>query len=211
MAPIDVVVPQPSTSPRPLETPPRSPPCTPPNNTHVQGSPLVGIMDRFEQGVMKLIQALEKVDATTKREDIESTTTNHVGPEQQKTRASKLEYKLVDEVYVPCSVTMVLLTSPFSWDVGTSKYKIVDSATLLERVTDLDEHVFVVRGRIGKSMGPWQYLDAEIEIPDKQTFEQVFYIDIKSDGLRDVLRIVLRDVRGLSLREDKVTVRTVLI
>lgn len=45
-----------------------------------------------------------------------------------------------------------------------------------------------------------------MEILDKQTFEQVFYIDINSDGLRDVLRIVLREVHGLSLREDKITV-----
>ena len=42
--------------------------------------------------------------------------------------------------------------------------------------------------------------------PEKKTTEQVFYVDIKSDGLRDVLRIVLRDVHGLSLREDKITV-----
>ena len=55
-------------------------------------------------------------------------------------------------------------------------------------------------------MGPWKYLSADIGIPDKETFEQVFYIDIKSDRLRDVLRVVLREVRGLSLREDKITV-----
>jgi hypothetical protein len=83
---------------------------------------------------------------------------------------------------------------------------IVDSAALPEAVTALDEYVFVVRARTGRSMKRWQYLGAEIENADKQTFEQVFYIDIKSEGLRAVLRIVLRDVCGLSLREDKVTV-----
>ena len=55
-------------------------------------------------------------------------------------------------------------------------------------------------------MGPWKYVGAEIRIPDKETFKQISYIDIKSDKLRDVLRIVLREVRGLSVREDKITV-----
>ena len=49
-------------------------------------------------------------------------------------------------------------------------------------------------------------LGAKIENLDKKTFEQVFYVDIKSEGLRDILRIVLRDVHGLSLREDNITV-----
>jgi hypothetical protein len=75
-----------------------------------------------------------------------------------------------------------------------------------EKVTDLDEHVFVVRARTGKYIKPWQHLGAEVENSDKETFEQVYYVDIKSEGLRDILRIVLRDVRGLSLREDQITV-----
>lgn len=73
-------------------------------------------------------------------------------------------------------------------------------------MTDLDEHVFLVRARTGKSIGPWKDLSAEIRILDKQTSEQEFYIDVKSDKLRDVLRVVLREVRGLSLREDNITV-----
>ena len=82
----------------------------------------------------------------------------------------------------------------------------MDSSALPEAVMDLDEHVFVVRARTSKSIETWKYLGAEIRVPDKETFEQVFYIDIKSDRLRDVLRVVLREVRGLSLREDKITV-----
>lgn len=41
---------------------------------------------------------------------------------------------------------------------------------------------------------------------NKKTFEQVFYVNIKLEGLRDILRIVLQDVHGLSLKEDKITV-----
>ncbi len=57
----------------------------------------------------------------------------------------------------------------------------MDSAALREEVTDLDEYMFVVRAR--------------------KTSEQVFYVDIKSDGLRDVLRITpARRARALSRR-----------
>lgn len=82
----------------------------------------------------------------------------------------------------------------------------MDSSALPEAVTDLDEHVFVIRARTGKSMGPWKYLSVKVRTPDKETCEQVFYIDIKSERLRDVLRIVLQEVRGLSLREDKIAI-----
>ena len=41
---------------------------------------------------------------------------------------------------------------------------------------------------------------------DKDTFEQVFHVDIKSGGLRDILRIVLRDLREILFKKDEVTV-----
>ena len=68
-------------------------------------------MERFEKGVMKLIQALEKVDATKKCENGDAPATNNVETEKQKTRASKLEYKLVDEVYVLAPWLTFLLKS----------------------------------------------------------------------------------------------------
>ncbi|KAA6414807.1 MAG: hypothetical protein FRX48_01557 [Lasallia pustulata] len=79
-------------------------------------------------------------------------------------------------------------------DDGASKYKPVESAALPEEVTDLDEYVFIIRART-----------------NRKTFKQVFYVDIKSEGLRDVLRIVLRDVRGLSLGEDKINLEQNLL
>ena len=40
--------------------------------------------------------------------------------------------------------------------------------------------------------------------------ESTFYIDIKSEALRDVLRAVLRNINGISVGEDKLTVRLLL-
>ncbi|KAI9692065.1 MAG: hypothetical protein M1812_008540, partial [Candelaria pacifica] len=98
------------------------------------------------------------------------------------------------------------------WDDSTSKYKTVDSAALPKEVTGLDKYVFVVRARTGKRMGSWQaHFNAKVENLEKKTSKQVFYVNIKSDGLRDVLRVVLRDVHGLSLREDKITLERNLL
>lgn len=66
----------------------------------------------LDQALVKLTQVLEKVDAMNKREDAKPEATKHVEAEKQKLRASKLEYKLVDEVYVTYSVATILLTSP---------------------------------------------------------------------------------------------------
>ena len=51
-------------------------------------------------------------------------------------------------------------------------------------------------------------LNSKIEQPDRETFEQVFCVDIKSEGLRDILRVILRDVHGISLGENEITVLT---
>ena len=41
---------------------------------------------------------------------------------------------------------------------------------------------------------------------DKDTKDTTTYIDIKSKYLRDMLRVVLQNVRGISLKEDKLSV-----
>lgn len=66
----------------------------------MHGSPQVGNIDRFEHAVEKLVRALEKVDTRNKPEDARPEVTEHVEAEKQKARASKLEYKVVDEVYI---------------------------------------------------------------------------------------------------------------
>ena len=99
MAPVDVV-PQPPTSPRPPNTPPGSPAYTPPDGPGVQGSLQSGTIDRFEHAVEKLVRALEKVDAREQTDDAKLEVTKHIEAEKPKIQASKLEYKMVDEVYV---------------------------------------------------------------------------------------------------------------
>ena len=42
-----------------------------------------------------------------------------------------------------------------------------------------------------------------MDILDKKALANTVYIDIKSEWLRDVLRIVLKGVHGFSVKEDK--------
>jgi hypothetical protein len=99
MALIDAV-PKSPTSPRSPQTPPGSPAYTPADGPGVYGSLQSGTVDRFEHAVRNLIRALEKVDARNKPEDTKLEAPKHIEAEKPKIRASKLEYKLVDEVYV---------------------------------------------------------------------------------------------------------------
>ena len=41
---------------------------------------------------------------------------------------------------------------------------------------------------------------------DRETEETTFYVDIKSEWLRDVLRDILKDVQVISLKEGKLSV-----
>lgn len=38
---------------------------------------------------------------------------------------------------------------------------------------------------------------------DKKTENPIYFIDLKSEALRDILRTVLQNVKGICLREDK--------
>ncbi|KAL2044108.1 hypothetical protein ABVK25_012460 [Lepraria finkii] len=78
---------------------------------------------------------------------------------------------------------------PRSWNKKEYKYKVVESITLSAEVDELDEYVFVARVRI-----------------DKKTTDPTFFVNIKSEALRDILRTVLRDINRICLREDKPTV-----
>jgi hypothetical protein len=99
MASTDVII-KSLISPRPPETPPGSPAYMPEDSPHAHVPPQVGGIDRFEYAVKKLIRALEKLNARNKTKDIKIEVTKHVEAKKSKIRASKLKYKLIDEVYV---------------------------------------------------------------------------------------------------------------
>ncbi|KAJ9656286.1 hypothetical protein H2198_005061 [Neophaeococcomyces mojaviensis] len=71
------------------------------------------------------------------------------------------------------------------WDSATYAYKIVDSPAVTE-ITDLDTYAFVIRTRVLRT-----------------DLRSIAYVDIKSPGLRDILRAVLKDIKWVSLADDK--------
>ena len=84
----------------------------PEDSPRVQVPPQVGIIDRFEHAIEKLVQALEKVDIRSKIKDAKLKVIKHVKAKKPRIRALKLEYKLVDEVYVSSCIATTLLMSP---------------------------------------------------------------------------------------------------
>ncbi|KAL9126352.1 MAG: hypothetical protein Q9217_004582 [Psora testacea] len=157
----DVVVPKPSTSPRPPATPPSSPQLPP-------SEQVITVKD-----VRQFLELLKTFQSTQtepgKLQNTASVPEKDVQPAGPRARASRLEYKTIDE----------------RWNEKTGRYETVESLPPGE-VEGLDEYVFIARARI-----------------DKGSSDPVFYIDVKSDKLRDILRTVLQDVHGISLREDK--------
>ncbi|KAJ5537491.1 ATPase AAA-type core [Penicillium frequentans] len=73
-----------------------------------------------------------------------------------------------------------------TWDKEACKYKITEPEETSDGLDDYAEYVFVVRERV-----------------DRNSEEVTPYIDIKSHGLRDMLREVLHDINAISLMEDK--------
>ena len=85
-------------------------------------------------------------------------------------------------------------TISYSWDAKAYKYKIVESIAPPDNESELDQYIFVVRTRIGeyRSLDYGLYCNS---FADKKTEKSTHYIDIKSEGLRDVLRPVLGECR----------------
>ncbi|KAK3167986.1 hypothetical protein OEA41_004432 [Lepraria neglecta] len=99
--------------------------------------------------LLKAVQALPAPGNATKTEETPG------DGQGAKTRASKLEFKTVNEI----------------WDAKTYEYKITESSKPSEELTDLDQYVFVVHQRV--------------------------------EGLRDILRIVLREIHAINLNDNK--------
>lgn len=71
-----------------------------------------------------------------------------------------------------------------------------------EEMNELNEYVFVARARIDKYIDMSKKLD-RWETLDKKTSNSMFYIDIKSKKLRDILRTVLHNIHDVFLRKNK--------
>ena len=81
--------------------------------------------------------------------DGKDSTSNKAAEDQDnakvRVRASKVEYKTVNEVYVDKNVSWTLLTA-YRWDSAKYEYKTVDS-TPVPDIDELDEYIFVIRKR----------------------------------------------------------------
>lgn len=90
----------------------------------------------------------------------------------------------------------------YSWDDKTYNWVIAKPVDPKEEVDELDQYVFVHRARIGECDIACNCFSLLIMASAKRTKNPTFFIDVKSESLRNDLRTVLRDVRGISLAED---------
>ena len=74
------------------------------------------------------------------------------------------------------------------------------------QATRLDQYVFIARRRVGEYIDAAPSFLADYEYLDKKTKMTTCYIDVKSKLLQDILRGVLKDVKGISLNESKLSV-----
>ncbi|KAI9790551.1 MAG: hypothetical protein M1816_005058 [Peltula sp. TS41687] len=77
-----------------------------------------------------------------------------------------------------------------AWDSVAYNYKLVKSTLSSPDDDEWEEYLFIERHKRNRDFS--------------------VFLDIKSECLRDILREVLKDVRGTSLREDKPTVSCLL-
>ncbi|CAG8017779.1 unnamed protein product [Penicillium salamii] len=81
-----------------------------------------------------------------------------------------------------------------TWDKEACRYKIAKPTETSNDLDDYAEFAFVVRERV-----------------DRTSKQMVPFIDIKSEGLRDILRDVLHDIKAVSLMEDKPSIEQNLL
>jgi hypothetical protein len=123
--------------------------------------------------------------------DMDAHDEDHLGT--PKVRASKLEYKRLDHLYSKNNHDFYLTES-------TKSPGDKDDAW--------EEYIFVVRRRFG-TYASFPFLGCKTNrSADWQNKYQATTVDIKSSEIIDVLREILKDVRGVSLHEDKPSVRS---
>jgi hypothetical protein len=111
-----------------------------PENPTFQASAQPLTLENLEQLLLKLIDA--KSEPPKVSEDAKPA----APPEA--TRASKLEYKTVTEVYASNGALINTANDSLRWDDEEEEYRIEESPE--RKVKTFDEYVFVMRTRIGK-------------------------------------------------------------
>ncbi|KAI3100989.1 hypothetical protein CBS147333_8294 [Penicillium roqueforti] len=81
-----------------------------------------------------------------------------------------------------------------TWDKEACKYKIAEPTETRNDLDDYAKYAFVVRERV-----------------DRTSEEVVPFIDIKSEGLRDILRDMLHNIKAVSLIDDKPSIEQTVL
>ncbi|EEH33168.2 MYB DNA-binding domain-containing protein [Paracoccidioides lutzii Pb01] len=170
--------------------PPRSqtPPCTPIDESpqHCVQQPIT--RKDLEDLLLKVIYEVRaskpnvSADPAGDPADPEQASSEDQEKDEKKIHASKAEYKTVDETYANTRIIPRTLLTGYA-QLGFQG-----------KVGELDEYAFIIRKRIHKETG-----------------EPIVYVDIKSPGLRDIVRVVLKDIRTAGLEADKPAVERNLL
>ena len=127
------------------QTPPSSPEL--PSNKQALSPDHV----RLFVDLLKAVQSIQAAPATVAAIQLANTEEKSGDKKSSRERASKPEFKTVNETYVSCQAQVQKLTLlPRSWNEKEYKYRIVEPPTPSEEVDELDEYIFVVRVRIGE-------------------------------------------------------------
>ena len=136
---------------------PRSPQpesFTPPDSPRLAVPPQPLTVDVLVQALTKVLQQT-RTNSTGKAETTQPKTSETPKSEEPKEknrpgRASKFEYKTVNEMYYPISVaiTSVIRWHEHSWDQSNG-YKIKEATDTKKDVEEMDQYVFVLRKRFG--------------------------------------------------------------
>ena len=79
----------------------------------------------------------------------------------------------------------------YNWDDITLKYKIVKSSIVPFKVDAYNEYIFVAYIHISKHENSYRIYITNGETINKKTKRTIYLIDVKSKGLRDILRSIL--------------------
>ncbi|KAI9770678.1 MAG: hypothetical protein M1839_003062 [Geoglossum umbratile] len=162
----------------PKTAPTSSKPNTPPQTPTQPVGPIIS-PHHIQQLLEILSRAVPSKEESKEESKPAGTGVDNENEKGPKARASKLEFKMVNE----------------AWSNSAYKYIIAESQECPTKEDDKwVEYIFVIRKKF-----------------DKENKYCTEYVDVKSEGLQDILREILKDVNGVSLREDKPSVHPALL